>query len=302
MGVSKFFSGLNENAIKYLVPTWMSPMTGVFLRLGFGAIAFWVTGIFTRGKSTPTTLRARLLMFILGATTMFAYMTCLLQGLKYTTPISSAIFICLEPMVVFLIMAVFYGERVTGRKVLGILLGFAGAMIVILLQKKTKNAPDPLFGDLLCAGDCLAYSLYLIWSGQFLKKYDKITVSKWTFLGGASTSLPVALIVGWDASVFTSATFWLPILVLAFVLFIPTFVSYFLVDIGLQTLSTTVVALYGYVILVVTTIFSYIFGQDVFDWAQIVAMLLIVGSIYFVEVAERKERMTRRPATPSKKS
>ncbi len=32
MAVSKVFSGLNMNALKYLLPFWMSPLTGATLR------------------------------------------------------------------------------------------------------------------------------------------------------------------------------------------------------------------------------------------------------------------------------
>lgn len=44
MAVSKIFSGLNMNALKYLLPLWMSPLTGATLRCTFAAAAFWVIG------------------------------------------------------------------------------------------------------------------------------------------------------------------------------------------------------------------------------------------------------------------
>ena len=37
MAVSKIFSGLNMNALKYLLPLWMSPLTGATLRCTFAA-------------------------------------------------------------------------------------------------------------------------------------------------------------------------------------------------------------------------------------------------------------------------
>ena len=41
MAVSKVFSGLNMNALKYLLPLWMSPLTGATLRCTFAAAACW---------------------------------------------------------------------------------------------------------------------------------------------------------------------------------------------------------------------------------------------------------------------
>ena len=48
MVVSKTFSGLNMNALKYLLPLWMSPLTGASFRCVFAAVAFWVIGWFMK--------------------------------------------------------------------------------------------------------------------------------------------------------------------------------------------------------------------------------------------------------------
>lgn len=48
MGCEKFFAGLDANALRYLMPGWMSAMSGSVLRLCFGAAAFWLIGLFTR--------------------------------------------------------------------------------------------------------------------------------------------------------------------------------------------------------------------------------------------------------------
>ena len=37
--------GLNMNALKYLLPLWIAPVTGVTFRLLFGAAAFWLIDI-----------------------------------------------------------------------------------------------------------------------------------------------------------------------------------------------------------------------------------------------------------------
>ena len=46
MVVSKALGGLNMNALKYLLPLWIAPVTGVTFRLVFGAAAFWLIDIF----------------------------------------------------------------------------------------------------------------------------------------------------------------------------------------------------------------------------------------------------------------
>lgn len=289
MLVSKTFSGLNENALRYLLPDWMSAYSGVVMRLGFGSAIFWIIGLFTRHNATAVTVRQRALLFLLGAVCVFGYMYCLLIGLTYTTPISSSIFISMQPVWVFVICVIFLHEHVAFRKIVGILLGLGGALTIILTQKGSDIATDPLKGNMFCLASSVLYSLYLIFEKQLLKKIDKVTVSKWTFLGGFFSALIMIAFTGWFAPVLHQSLFSTPMLALLFVLVFTTVISYFLITVGLRNLSATVVALYGYLILVVASIASYILGQDRFSWWQVLAMGLIVLSVYFVEIAEIKD-------------
>ena len=97
-------------------------------------------------------------------------------------------------------------------------------------------------------------------------------------------------IVGFDAPLFSLPFHWEPFLILMFVLIFPTTISYLLIPIGLKYLKTTVVAIYGYLILIVATITSLAVGQDRFSWTQTFAILFICIGVYLVEVAESKDK------------
>lgn len=288
MGVSKTISGLNQNALRYLLPRWMNAYTGVLLRLGFGAAVFWIIGLFTRKSAAKTTVRQKMALLGIGAFFMTGYMIGLLMGLTYTTPISSSIFLCLEPVFVFIMSMIFFHEKATARKIIGIAMGLGGALMCICTQKQSDVASNPMLGNAFCMLSALMYSGYLIVSAKVLKGIDVVTVSKWTFTGGALTAIIPVMIVGFHAPVLRENLFSAPMLVLMFVLIFSSCVGYLLVDVGLKHLSPTTVSIYGYLILIVSAIVSYILGQDRFDWFQLAAMLLIVGSVYFVELAEAK--------------
>ena len=83
-----------------------------------------------------------------------------------------------------------------------------------------------------------------------------------------------------------------PFAVLMFVLIFPTVISYLLIPIGLKYLKTTLVAIYGYLILIVATITSLLIGQDRFSWTQTFAIICICAGVYLVEIAEGKEKKT----------
>lgn len=212
MAASKTFAGLNENALRYLMQHWMSAWSGVVFRLGAGALIFWIAGLFRKPVVRPTR-KQKLLLLATGAILMYGYMLFLLLGLKYTTPVSSAIFISMEPVCVFVLCVIFFRERVTAMKVLGIGLGLAGALMCVFTDRHSSVASDPLLGDLYCAIGTLFYSVYLVVCSRFLTGLDNLSVSKWTFLGGTISTLVGICFTGWDAPVLEQGLLSTPMLV-----------------------------------------------------------------------------------------
>lgn len=290
MFVAKTFSGLNENALKYLLPTWMNAATGVILRLGFGSLFFWILGWVRRDKTEKVTNRDRLLLLLTGMIAVFGYMYTLLIGLTYTTPISSSIFIALQATVVYIICLILRTDRLSAGRLAGIILGIGGALVCILTQRHSDVATNPLLGNIFCLLSTFLFSAYLVIEKKFLKRLSNATVSKYTFSGGLLSGIIALLVAGkWFAPVLTSGVFSTPFLILAFVLIFPTSLSYLLTDIGLKKLSATVVALYSNWILIVAAIVSYILGQDRFSWWQILSIAMIIVSVFLVESAEAKD-------------
>lgn len=292
MTASKVFSGLNENALRYLLPTWMGALTGVVLRLGFGSLFFWIWGIFAHKDFPKASVKDVLILFAVGVIFVFGYMWTLLEGLSYTTPISSSIFISLQPVWVYIICLCLRTESLSTGKVTGILIGFGGALLCILTQHSSAVAANPLKGNIFCLISSVLFAGYLVIEKRYLRRLGSAMVSKWTFLGGAVAAVVMVIFTGWDAPVLHQNLFSTPMLVLAFVLIFPTSLSYLLQDFALKVLPATVVALYGDLILIVATIASYILGQDVFSWWQLLAIILMLVSVYLVEVAERKSNTT----------
>lgn len=297
MVVSKTFSGLNMNALKYLLPVWVSPLSGVTLRCVFAAIAFWIIGMFV--KPETSTRKEKIFLFLLGALGIYGFMFLYLMGLSKTTPVSSSIFTSLQPIWVFVIAVVFFKEKISAMKIAGISLGLGGAVLCILAQKSDDLASDALTGNMLCLLSSIAYAVYLVASNRILKSVGMFTVLKYTFAGAAFSSIVVSAVTGFHAPVFSGSLHWFPLSVLLFVLIFPTVVSYLLVPIGLKYLKTTVVAIYGYLILIVATIVSLLVGQDRFSWSQTIAIGMICVSVYLVEVTETKEKPVSNSDKPS---
>ena len=174
-------------------------------------------------------------------------------------------------------------------KILGILIGLSGALVCILTQQSDDLAADAFNGNMLCLASSVFYAVYLVLSQRILQKVGTMTMLRYTFTGAAFSSLLILPIEGFHAPLFSEPFHWWPFAVLMFVLIFPTVISYLLIPIGLKYLKTTLVAIYGYLILIVATITSLLIGQDRFSWTQAAAIAMICISVYFVEVAEAKK-------------
>ena len=176
-------------------------------------------------------------------------------------------------------------------KLLGIGLGLGGAILCIATQPGDDLASNAMAGNLICLVSSIVYAIYLVVSNRLLKGVGDMTLLKYTFLGAAVMSLTVNSIYGFEAPIMSMSLFSTPMLVLLFVLIFPTTISYLLLPIGLKYLKTTLVAIYGYLILIVATVTSFLLGQDRFSWTQLGAIVMICISVYLVEVAESKSKV-----------
>ena len=280
---ARVLSGLNVNAMGYLLPLWIAPISSVTLRLVFGAVVFWIVGIFA--KPETVTFKDKMKLILLGGAGIFGYMSLYAVSLSHTTPVSFAIFNAMQPLWVVVASAVIFHEGIDARKLMGIAVGFAGAMLCILAEPNRAVADKPLLGNMLSIAASIIYAVYLVFSARMVGHLSRMTILRYTFLSAAVVALLFTWIFGFSAPLFEGGIKTKPLLVLAFVLVFPTVITYFLIPIGLKYLNSTVVAIYGYVTLIVASVVSFITGVDKFEPVILLSLLLIGVSIYFVGVS-----------------
>lgn len=277
---ARVFSGLNVNAMGYLLPLWIAPIGCVTMRLVFGALVFSLVSIFAKPESISRGDKVKLVM--LGAFGIFGYMLLYAVSLSHTTPVSFAIFNAMQPLWVIIVSSVLYHESVGARKLLGIAVGFVGALLCILSEPNSEVADKPLLGNALSIIASIVYAVYLVFSSQLVGRVSRISILRYTFSSGAVVAVAVSLLVGFSAPMFEGGIKTTPALVMAFVLLFPTVFTYFLIPIGMKYLSSTVVSIYGYVTLIVAATVSFITGVDRFEPVVLLSLVLIGASIYLV--------------------
>ena len=156
--VARIFSGLNVNVLGYLLPLWIAPLACVTLRLLFGSAVFLIVGIYTKPENIA--LGDKLKLVALGAFGIFGYMSLYALSLSYTTPVNFAIFNAMQPLWVVIVSAVIYRESVDYRKLLGLALGFAGALLCILSEPSGRAASNPLLYSKI-----ISKARTVIWNG-----------------------------------------------------------------------------------------------------------------------------------------
>lgn len=101
-----------------------------------------------------------------------------------------AIIVCLQPILVGLIAPRFAGERVGLARWLGLLLGLAGAALVI--GARSTIAAENLWGIAAAAGALAAITGGTLWEKRFGRSHHPVVSNAVQYLAGLATTLPLA--------------------------------------------------------------------------------------------------------------
>lgn len=202
------------------------------------------------------------------------------KGLSYTSPIMGAVLMVTTPMIVLILSAFIMKERMKADKMLGIILGLAGTITLILYGKSTINASNAFLGNLLVFVNAVSYGFYLILVKKLMDKYNAFTFVKWIYTFGFLMVLPFGFNevqeVNWQV-IPTAA-----LLKIGFVVVFSTFLTYLLNLISMRQLKPTTVAVFIYLQPFFATVFAVSLGKDELNWVKIGSALLIFTGVYLV--------------------
>ncbi|MDG1338253.1 MAG: DMT family transporter [Flavobacteriaceae bacterium] len=276
--------GINHTVAKEVMPIYIGSSGFIMLRLLGATLIFWTISLFTPNeKIEKRDFFKILLASILG---MCINMLAFFRGLELSTPINSGIIITLSPVLVLILSYFFLKEKVTLKKIIGILIGFSGAVFLILNSSKTGiNAPNIPLGNSFFLLNASAYAGYLIVIKPLTSKYNIFTLMKWLFLIGLVLSTPITfnqfIEVNWTELP------WFAIWRMAYVVIGTTFLTYLFNIYALKTLSPTTVGSFIYLQPIITIGFALITGNDVLDTTKLFSCLLVFIGIYLVSIRNR---------------
>lgn len=265
----------------------------VTFRVTGGALLFWITSLFLpRERVTRRDIGMFAGAAVLG---LVANQCCYTIGLSVTSPVNASIVTTSMPIFAMILAAMILKEPITSKKALGVMMGCAGAIILIVTSASAANSKvGDIRGDLLCLGAQMSFALYLSLFSKLIRRYSVFTVNKWMFTYASLMVLPFTF--GHVAAIDYAAVPVSSWLETGFVVFFGTYVSYILMMVGQHTLRPTVVSIYNYVQPLVSVTVSVLTGIGVFKPAQGLAVVLICLGVWFVTTSKSRADMTREQA------
>ena len=180
--------GLGVPVTKLLLEDWVSPMTYMATRSLGAAVIFWLIAAFMKPEKVE---RRDLMVIMLGGLMGFVVsQTLTAESLNYTSPVYFSLIATLTPVAVMLMAALFIGERITGLKFLGVLLGIAGAVLMVVMGQTSGSGSNDLLGITLAILSVLTWAIYMIITRKVAQKYSPVTQMKYVFLISAIVTVP----------------------------------------------------------------------------------------------------------------
>lgn len=276
--------GITFTIAKDVMPAYISPFGFIALRVGIATVLFWLVGFFISRQKIerndfPRIIAAAFFGVAFNMLTFF-------EGLSQTSPIMASVLMVTTPMIVLILSAIIMREKIVGRKAVGIVLGLAGTIVLILYGKSVSSEGNALWGNFLVFVNAVSYGLYLIVVKKLMDKYNTFSLIKWIYLFGFMFVLPFGWqqlsVVEWR--VMPGDIYWK----VAFVVVCTTFLAYLLNLLAMKQLKPTTVAVFIYLQPLFTTIFAIGVGKDNLDVIKVLSALLIFTGVYLVTRPPKK--------------
>jgi drug/metabolite transporter (DMT)-like permease len=176
------------------------------LAIGFWRFAFFAVAIAIWLRAGGTRLRWRIMRDSLwGGLALGADVALFFSAVKLTSVVNATIIGALQPIVVGVVAARFFGEQIRARDALWSLMALSGVVVVVLAS--AGDAISDLRGDALAFAAMLSWSAYFIASKDSKKRLTSTEFTAGTALWTALICAPAGLIAGQDMS-WPSATNW----------------------------------------------------------------------------------------------
>ncbi|WP_457618525.1 DMT family transporter [Lutibacter sp.] len=276
--------GINHIVAKGVMPNKIGPSAFIFLRILGAGLLFWIIKFFIKEKIQKKDYTLLAIGGLLGVATN---QLLFFHGLNLTSPIDASIIITAVPVMVLIFSVFFLKEKLTSNKIIGIIIGGIGAILLIAYGNKSGGTSSVL-GNIYIFLNSVSYALYLVLIKPLMKKYRPLTVISWVFLFGFIFMLPFGLpdVIKTNFYAFTLNTY----LTVAFVIIGTTFLTYLLNIYALTKVSPSVNGSYIYlqpvISFIMVGIYAYFLGHNEYardiNLIKILSCFMVIIGVYLI--------------------
>jgi drug/metabolite transporter (DMT)-like permease len=267
---------------KDVLDGYIPPFAFILIRVFGAAVLFWLLAIGL--KKDKVAKKDFGLLALCGLFGVAANQLMFFEGLSNTISINASVIMVATPLIVLLFSRLYLKEEIVTQKVIGVMLGMAGAVALILSNGEGKGVS--VYGDLMILLNASSYAVYLVIVKPLMKKYHPYTVIRWAFSFGLLIVLPFGLSQWGDVA--TSFPFdiqWK----IAFIIFAMTFLTYLLTVYGLNKISPTAVSAYIYIQPILATLIAVFSGAEKLTWTAVLYGLMIFVGVFLVSIPMKKK-------------
>jgi drug/metabolite transporter (DMT)-like permease len=240
--------------------------------------------LWDRRRHRPTwTLRDLPLMVAIGVFGISLNQFLFVVGLSRTSVAHAAIFANLSPFLVLLLATASGLEKITPRKVAGVVVALAGVILLRVVDAQPHGIVT-FWGDLLTFLGALAFAIFTVVGKPTARQRGSIAVNTVACVGGALLMAPLNI---WLASRFPLAAVpwqaWLSVFYMALG---PSVVCYLIYYYALAHMEASRLSAFNYLLPAMATLLGvWTLGEHVTIWS-VVAGIVIFGGVYMVEQAQ----------------
>lgn len=225
--------------------------------------------VYMEVRGTPMRWRA-LRHSLLGGIALGVDVALFFSAVKLTNVVNATLIGSLQPILVGVVAARFFGEEIRSRDAAWSLVALAGVTGVILASNGTPEWSAS--GDLLAGGAMVAWSAYFIFSKESKKLLTSTEYTAGTAFWAALINTPLALIFGQDLGLPSSRDFAL----LVFIVLVAGAVGHLLMNWSLVRIPLWIGSTFTLLIPVVASLLAWLALGEALTAAQVGAMLLVI--------------------------
>ena len=183
---------------------------------------------------------------------------CMMFGMAETSPIDGSIISTTTPLLVLILSVIVGVERFSKSKIIGLLLGMAGAIAIIATSHLGSHEQSSLLGNTLIFCSACISAAYMVWFKHVIGKYRITTLLRWIYCSSAIIMLPIGAhdIITTDFSAMDTKV----VLASLFVLIVPTYLPNLLLNYSLKSVVPTITSIYSYLQPIVAITLSVLMG------------------------------------------